>query len=137
LRSIEVVNHQRRHRLQHKMAPKHHSSPGHPHRRAQSVQSDQSNWHSSLGAVSMGTDAAAAARNLGPRSWRTKRTTVGYEPAKPSRAKMSNRLVDNRRGLMANRSSMRIAQPGVITRCSASSSRCAGGPPDRNHLLIV
>lgn len=75
-RSIEVVNHHKRARDHDKIAPKHHSSPR-PQRRPQSRQSVQSNWHSSPGAVSIGTDTIAARRNRGPRRSRKNRATVG------------------------------------------------------------
>ena len=58
--------HHNRQRDQHKMAPKHHTSPS-PHRSVQSLQSEKSNCASSPGAVSIGTLTAGAARNRGPR----------------------------------------------------------------------
>jgi hypothetical protein len=67
-----VVNHQRRHRDQHRIATKHVNVAGsHPHRPANRSQSEKSNWPSSPGAVSIGTDTVAAGENRGPRWSRT------------------------------------------------------------------
>ena len=49
-RSKDVENHHRRHRLQHRMAPKQNTGPR-PQPSVKEPQSDQSNWHSSPGAV--------------------------------------------------------------------------------------
>jgi hypothetical protein len=76
-RSTDVENHHVRHRDQHKIIPKHHNVGASPTRRAQPEQSDQSNCASSPGAVSIGTDAASARRNRGPRWARAQRTTDG------------------------------------------------------------
>ena len=78
-RSIEGANHHSRQRVQHKIAPKHHTSPK-PQRFVYAEQSDQSNWHSSPGAVSIGTLTTDAALNLGPRRSRRWRTTRGEFP---------------------------------------------------------
>ena len=71
----DVENHQIRQRDQHKIIPKHHNVGANPTSRAQAEQSDQSNWASSPGGVSIGTDAPSAARKRGPRWSRTQRTT--------------------------------------------------------------
>ena len=76
-RSTEVVNHQNRCRLQHKMAPKHQSTGASPNSMPRSLQSEKSNWDSSPGAVSIGTDTWGAGRKRGPRRARTARTTLG------------------------------------------------------------
>ena len=66
-----MVNQIVRHRDQHNTQLKQNSSWSHPHRIAQSVQSDQSTWASSPGPVSSRIDDAAAPLNLGPRTSRT------------------------------------------------------------------
>ena len=66
-RSTERANHQMRTLEKLKMAEKHWTSPS-PHSRVQCDTSDQSNWASSPGAVTIRVEAAGAAVNLGPRS---------------------------------------------------------------------
>ena len=73
------ANHQMRTRDQDKTAEKHHTSPS-PHSLVQAETSDQSNWHSSPGAVTIRVDAAGADVNLGPRMVCRCRVTLGYEP---------------------------------------------------------
>jgi len=74
-RSMEELNHQDLTRLQHSTAPKQCSSCSQPQRRAQWLASDQSNWNSSPGPVSMGTVTTEALRWRGPRTsrrWRVR-----------------------------------------------------------------
>jgi hypothetical protein len=59
-RSIEVANHHRLRRLQHSTVPKQCNSSAQPQRRAQWLQSDQSNWNSTPGPVSIGTATAGS-----------------------------------------------------------------------------
>jgi len=76
-RSSEVVNHQNRCRLQQRTAPKHHKVSAMPNWRPRSEQSEKSNWDSSPGPVSIGTETWGATRKRGPRRVRTWRTTEG------------------------------------------------------------
>ena len=55
-----MVNHQIRHRDQHKIIPKHHNVSPRTTSRAQPEQSDQSSWASSPGPVSIGTDGVVS-----------------------------------------------------------------------------
>ncbi len=57
------------------MTPKHTTAPR-PQRVVQALQSEKSNWHSSPGAVSMGTLTAGPERNRGPRRERRYHTTL-------------------------------------------------------------
>ena len=75
--SMEEANHQHLMRLQHSTAPKHCSSWSQPHRRAQWLQSDQSNWNSSPGPVSIGTVTTDAFEREGPRRSRKWRVRLG------------------------------------------------------------
>ena len=76
-RSTEVVNHHVRYLDQQATAPKHHRVSPKPKACPRAEQSEKSNWDSSPGAVSMGTDTWGAGRKRGPRSARTFRTTDG------------------------------------------------------------
>jgi hypothetical protein len=66
-------------RDQDKTAEKHCTSPN-PHSLVQADTSDQSNWHSSPGALTIRVEAAGAEVNLGPRTECRCRVTLGYEP---------------------------------------------------------
>ncbi len=74
-RSMEELNHQDLIRLQHSTAPKQCSSASQPHCRAQRLASDQSNWNSSPGPVSIGIVTSEAFDRDGPRTsrrWRVR-----------------------------------------------------------------
>ena len=79
-RSTERLNHQVRTLDHDKMAEKHYTSPR-AHSLVKDDTSDQSNWHSSPGAVTIRVDAAGAAVNLGPLIELRCRATLGYEPS--------------------------------------------------------
>ena len=136
-RSTEVENHQIRQRDQHKIIPKHHNVGANPTSRAHPEQSDQSNWASSPGGVSIGTDAPSAARNRGPRWSRTQRTTDGYEPVNPSAVMISNNDLANSFELPTNSAVSRSAHTASITRSASSTVRAGGGPPALTHFAIV
>ena len=131
------MNHHSRHRDQHKIIPKHHNTGPSPTRCDHAEQSEKSNCASSPGAVSIGTDAASARRNRGPRCSRTHRATVGYDPSNPSARTISNNDVANNELLPTNNAVNRSAHRGSTTRSSSPIVRAAGGPPSRHHFEIV
>jgi hypothetical protein len=136
-RSSDVVNHQCFHRDQHKTNPKQRSVPVHPHAATSFVTSQKSNWASAPGAVSIGTDAARAALNRGPRLARTARTTVAYDPSNPSAFNASWIDVDNNDGCALSSSAIRRRHRSVNTTRSAAGARRSGGPPALIHFAIV
>ena len=76
-RSSDVVNHHKRCRGHDEIAPNTRNGCSQPHSAEMWSRLQKSNWISSPGSVWIGTDTAAAARNRGPRTSRTARTTVG------------------------------------------------------------
>lgn len=133
-RSTDVVNHHVRQRDQHKITPKHHSTGPSP---TDWDHPEQSNWASSPGAVSIGTEAPSERRNRGPRCSRTQRTTDGYEPVNPSAEMISNNDIANRFLSPTSSALSRSAHTGSTTRSPSATVRAAGGPPARTHFEIV
>src|SRR5699024_9535735 len=105
-------------------------------RAAHPCRSQKSNWASSPGAVWIGTDTAFAALNLGPRLSRTARTTVGYEPSKPSALSLLWTEIDNSRGCASSIVSILVRQCSVITVASVGRAD-GGGPFLRCRLTVV
>ena len=85
----------------------------------------------------IGTDTADAARNRGPRMVRTSRTTVGYDPAKPSARILLCTDTANSRGCAVNNAATRAFQRASITFAASGTIRRPGGPPCFNHFAIV
>jgi hypothetical protein len=133
--SIEAANHHRLMRLQHSSAPKQCNSWPHPQRRAQRLQSDQSNWNSSAGPVSIGTvtNAEPGAPRDGPRTERRYRVKVGYEPSKPSA--LITRMIELACScaFCANNPAIRACHRSSITTSAAGARRAGGGPPFFNQ----
>ena len=73
----------------------------------------------------------------GPRTSRTYRTTVGYDPSKPSATNRSKIDVDNNLGFTRKIASTRSRQNTSITRVSSVFSRADGGPPAASHFDTV
>ncbi len=101
------------------------------------MQSDQSTWASSPGAVSIGIDDPTPALKRGPRSSRRKRVTVAYDPVKPSATNRSYTDVPNNLGLTAKIASIRAFHASSITRTCADTTRAAGGPPSLSQRRTV
>ncbi len=100
-------------------------------------QSEKSNCASSPGGVSIGTDAPSARRKRGPRSSRTQRTTVGYDPVNPSAETISKSDFANSFGFPTSNDVSRSAHTGSITRSFSPTVRAGGGPPFFTHAEIV
>lgn len=104
---------------------------------AHAEQSDQSNWTSSPGLVSTGTDDASAARNLGQRCSRTQRTIDGSEPSNPFAATIANNDFANSFGLATTSAvgwsaHARFRSPDPSGRLSALATDHQSGPTSRS-----
>ena len=112
-----------------KMAEKHCTSPS-PHSLLQCETSDQSNWASSPGAVTIRVEAAGAAENLGPR--------IGVEVPghadigaahSPAALISSKTLVASSRGAVCTIAAISAAQ------CSSMTGTAMLGPPLRRSAV--
>ena len=101
------------------------------------MQSDQSNWNSTPGPVSIGTATGGVDPRDGPRTVRRKRVNVGYDASNPSGSSTRKIDVACNAGFCANNPAILTRHRSSISCSSIDAARFAGGPPAFSHADTV